>query len=216
MRARAHVENWFVLQFLLLQYSIYPTQRLSGAKGNIATMKNNCGAHNAEWTQALDRLRNHFFDRDIEPIRPTLRAHCLKLTKDPVKAEDLMQDALVRSLKLCQICGSPINIRAYVPRTATNLWIDELRKQRRARTAASNLTTMLPPPSYEPAEPLFELIAAELPEREFEALMLTAVYGFTSGEAAALLETSPAAIKMATSRARKRLRTIERNSGILL
>ncbi|MEM9937214.1 MAG: RNA polymerase sigma factor [Pseudomonadota bacterium] len=204
------------MQFLLLQYSLYPTQRLNGAKGNIAAMKNNCGELSAEWTQALNRLRNHFFDRDIEPIRPALRAHCLKLTKDPAKAEDLMQDALVRSLKLCQICGSPINVRAYVLRTATNLWIDELRKQRRARTAASTLAAMLPPPSYEPAEPLFELIAAELPEREFEALMLTAVYGFTSGEAASLLNTSPAAIKMATSRARKRLRSIESDSGVLL
>lgn len=216
MRPWAHVENWFVLQFLLLQYSIYPTQRLNGAKGNIAGMKNNCGVQNAEWTQALNRLRNHFFNRDIEPIRPALRAHCLKLTKDPVRAEDLMQDALVRSLKLCQICGGPINIRAYVLRTATNLWIDELRKQRRARTAANTLTTMTPPPSYEPAEPLFELIAAELPEREFEALMLTAVYGFTSSEAASLLKTSSAAIKMAASRARKKLRTIGSISGLLL
>lgn len=175
-------------------------------------MKKNCDALHAEWTQALNQLRNHFFRRDIEPIRPALRAHCLKLTKDPAKAEDLMQDALVRSLKLCQICGNPINIRAYVLRTATNLWIDELRKQRRARTAVSTLTTMLPPPSYEPVEPLFELIAAELPAREFEALMLTAVYGFTSGEAASLLNTSPAAVKMATSRARKnsgRSRTIQ-------
>ncbi|MEM9375954.1 MAG: RNA polymerase sigma factor [Pseudomonadota bacterium] len=204
------------MQFLLLQYSIYPTQRLSSAKGNIAAMKKNCGEPDAEWTQALDRLRNHFFDRDIEPIRPALRAHCRKLTKDPAKAEDLMQEALVRSLKLCQICGGPINIQAYVLRTATNLWIDELRKNRRAQAAASTLITMLPPQSYEPEESLFELIAAELPKREFEALVLTAVYGFTSGEAASLLKTSSAAIKIAASRARKRLRTIETDTGMLL
>ena len=126
-----------------------------------------------------------------------------------------MQDALVRSLKLCQICGGPVNIRAYVLRTATNLWIDELRKRRRERTAASTLTTIMPPQSYELAEPLLDLIAVELSEREFEALMLTAVYGFTSIKAASLLNTTPAAVKMATSRARKKLRTVESNSGVL-
>ena len=215
MRPWAHVENWFVLQFIPLQYSIYPTKRLNGAKGNIAAMQKSCSEKSAEWTQALNRLRNHFFDRDIEPVRPALRAHCFKLTRDRAKAEDLMQDALVRSLKLCQICGGPVNIRAYVLRTATNLWIDELRKRRRERTAASTLTTIMPPQSYELAEPLLDLIAVELSEREFEALMLTAVYGFTSIKAASLLNTTPAAVKMATSRARKKLRTVESNSGVL-
>ncbi len=177
-------------------------------------MQKNCGADNAEWTQALNRLRNHFFERDIEPFRSALKAHCLKLTRNPVLADDLMQEALIKSLAICRICGGPDNIRAYVLRTATNLWIDQLRKNQRARAAADSMAVTSAPTRHEPAEPLFELIAAELPQREFQALMLTVVHGYTGSEAAQLLETTPAAIKMATSRARKKLRTIETNSDI--
>lgn len=105
-------------------------------------------------------------------------------------------------------------MRAYVMRTATNLWIDELRKKQRANHALDTITVTLPPMTHEPAEPFFELIAAELPTREFEALMLTSVYGYTGVEAAQLLNTTPAAIKMASSRARKKLRLIDQQTGI--
>ncbi|MEM6555449.1 MAG: RNA polymerase sigma factor [Pseudomonadota bacterium] len=177
-------------------------------------MKNNCGPPDADWTRALSRLRNHFFDRDIEPFRPVLKAHCLKLTRNPSLAEDLMQEALIRSLALCRICGGPTNIRAYILRTATNLWIDELRKKQRANRAMETMTVTQPPMTHEPAEPLLELIAAELPPREFEALILTTVYGYTGLEAAQLLKTTPAAVKMASSRARKKLRSIEQRTGV--
>ena len=64
-------------------------------------------------------------------------------------------------------------------------------------------------------KPLLELIAEELPPREFEALLLTIVYGYTSSEAAKMLQTTPAAVKMASSRARKKLRNVDGNAELL-
>ena len=170
---------------------------------------------NGEWSQALNRLRNHFFNRDIEPHRPALLAYCRSLTRNPALADDLMQEALIRSLAFCQICGGPTNLRAYIFRVATNLWIDELRKKRREKNATEMLAVTHQPSSYEPAEPLLELIAEELPPREFEALLLTIVYGYTSSEAAKMLQTTPAAVKMASSRARKKLRNVDGNAELL-
>lgn len=178
-------------------------------------MSTECGPEDEQWIEALQRLRNHFFDRDIEPMRPILKAHCLRLTRDPSRAEDLMQEALARSLSSCQICGCPSNLRAYVLRTATNLWIDQLRTHERAKLIERVLSITQPTTTHEPAEPLFELVASELPKREFEALMLTAVLGYSGEEAADLLQTSAAAIKMARSRGRKRLRNLEQQSGLL-
>lgn len=60
----------------------------------------------------------------------------------------------------------------------------------------------------EASAPLLEWIAAELPARESEALVLTKVYGYSREEAASLLDNPPAAVKMARSRARCRLRKI--------
>ncbi len=168
-------------------------------------MQKNRDVMDAKWAQTLNRLRNHFFGRDVEPIRPLLRRHCLKLTGDAALAEDLMQDTLLRSLDICRICGGPSNPQAYVLRTATNLWIDELRRRKRARAATDMLVSTVMP-AHEPVWPLFEVMAAELPRREYEALILTALHGYSGIEAAELLGTTPGAVKMATSRARKKLR----------
>ncbi|MEL7487678.1 MAG: sigma factor-like helix-turn-helix DNA-binding protein [Pseudomonadota bacterium] len=43
-----------------------------------------------------------------------------------------------------------------------------------------------------------------LPQRERDAFLLTDIYGFTGREAADVLGATPAAAKMAASRARKR------------
>ncbi len=124
-----------------------------------------------------------------------------------------MQDTLLRSLAICRICGGPDNTRAYVLRMATNLWIDELRRKQRSREAAETLAIAAPVALHEPAEPLLDMIAAELPAREYEALILTAVYGYTGAETARLLDTTAGAVKMATSRARRRLRQLEVELG---
>ena len=172
-------------------------------------MKNNFDSKNSQWTRSLNRLRNHFFSRDIEPFKVLLKAHCLKLTRDHHKAEDLYQESLIRSLDLCTICGGPQNIRAYILKTATNLWIDQLRKKKTAEKVKTFLVDERITNFHESTEPLIEYIAAKLPSREFECLILTSVYGYTATEAAELLNTSAAAVKMASSRARKKIKSSE-------
>jgi RNA polymerase sigma-70 factor (ECF subfamily) len=159
-----------------------------------------------QWDEAIQRLRNHLFDRDIEPLRRELLAYCLRLTGTLAEAEDLQQETMLRGLALCQICGGPENTRAYLFRSAANLWVDRMRRRRKEALLPQNLaTSAAPPPAGFGAEWL-DFLARTLSPREFEVVVLRDVGGYTGAEAARLLGTTEAAVKMAASRGRRRMR----------
>src|ERR1700759_2185147 len=92
------------------------------------------------WDRAMRRLRNHLFARDVEPVRAQLLRYCTRLTGDAASGEDLEQETMARSFDaLCRICGGPLNIKAYLFRVATNLWIDRQRKRKREAAAQAQL-----------------------------------------------------------------------------
>jgi RNA polymerase sigma-70 factor (ECF subfamily) len=68
----------------------------------------------------------------IAPLRPALHGYCRRLTRNLWDAEDLVQDTLLRAFGHLGLINHPIrNPRAYLLRTATNVWIDELRRRER-------------------------------------------------------------------------------------
>jgi RNA polymerase sigma-70 factor (ECF subfamily) len=73
---------------------------------------------------------------DLVPFRPDLHRYCRRLTGNVWDAEDLVQDALLRVFglmgKMDAALGDP---RAYLIRTATNLWIDRMRRGDARQTA---------------------------------------------------------------------------------
>ena len=160
------------------------------------------------WDQAIQRLRNHMFERDIAPLREELLGHCLRLTGERASAEDLQQETLIRGFALCQICGGPDNSKAYLFRSAANLWIDHLRRRRKEALLPEQLAlTAPPPPSGELAAEWLDFLARTLTPREFEVFVLRDVHGYTGRETARLLGATEAAVKMAASRARQRIQS---------
>ena len=163
----------------------------------------------ADWITALRRLRNHLFEREAGPLRAPLLAHCLRLTGERAAAEDLQQETLLRAMPLAgSLCGAPANLKAYLFKIATNLWIDQTRRRRRERTL---LTAENPRHASEPAlsATLADGLAhleRTLPARELEVFLLREARGLSSAETASRLGISEAAVKMAACRARKRLR----------
>ena len=86
-----------------------------------------------------DELRGawHRYVDLLAPLRPALYGYCRRLTGNVWDAEDLVQDALLRAFAtLGSIHHQIRNPRAYLLRTATNLWIDTLRR-RDAEAAAA-------------------------------------------------------------------------------
>src|SRR5262245_57865168 len=95
------------------------------------------------WRRYIDRL---------EPHRPALHAYCRRLTGSVWDGEDLVQDTLLRVFSLLGKTDAPIdNPKAYLIRTATNLWIDRVRRFAREQAALA-LEPNEPAPVEEPTD----------------------------------------------------------------
>src|SRR5215475_15648078 len=72
----------------------------------------------------------HLYVDALAPLRPALHGYCRRLTGNLWDAEDLVQDTLLRAFgTLGSIHHQIRNPRAYLLRTATNLWIDTVRRR---------------------------------------------------------------------------------------
>lgn len=157
----------------------------------------------AAWHRYLDMLN---------PIRPALHGYCRRLTRNVWDAEDLVQDTLLKSFGGLSRLHDPVrNPRAYLLRTATNLWIDRLR-HREVEAAALAESDPPPPHRTDSAGEVRDAGAAllqRLAPRERAALILKDVFDLSLEESAEVLETTIGAVKAALHRARARLREPE-------
>src|SRR5215831_18979330 len=79
-----------------------------------------------------DDLRTawHRYVDALVPLRPALHGYCRRLAGNVWDAEDLVQDTLLRAFGHWGVTYPAIrNPRAYLLRTATNVWIDILRRR---------------------------------------------------------------------------------------
>lgn len=170
----------------------------------------------ATLTDAAARsLRGHWFTYldTLEPLLTDLHGFARRLTGNVWDAEDLVQDTLLRGFGMAargDFHGpdSPVrSARAYLFRTATNLWLDRIRRSR--------WETPLEPedlPAADVGSDPHEVAdamcrgAALTSARELVALLLKDVYAFTLAETADFIGTTPGTVKSALSRARGKLR----------
>ncbi len=150
------------------------------------------------------------FVDDIAPLRPDLFRYCRGLTGNVWDAEDLLQDALLRTFgALGKNDAELAHPRAYLTRVATHLWFDRLRRLRLERIQASRAETDPTAPD-DPAQVVAVRAAAAalfqaLPPRERAAVLLKDVMDFSLEETAALLRSTVGAVKSALHRGRATL-----------
>ncbi|HLZ83979.1 MAG TPA: RNA polymerase sigma factor [Caulobacteraceae bacterium] len=153
----------------------------------------------------------------VQAERPKLHAFCLRLTGTVWDAEDLAQDTLLRGFGSIGRCDmSPPKEdgtggrwfdkpQAYLAQIATNLWIDRWRRSGRDTTVSETDAG-----SEDPAPVITRSAGATLFERaapqERAAVVLKDVFDFSLEEIAAMLATSPGAVKAALHRGRGKLR----------
>jgi RNA polymerase sigma-70 factor (ECF subfamily) len=158
----------------------------------------------APWRRYLDGLA---------PLRPDLHRYCCRLAGNLWDGEDLAQDTLLRVFSLLgKIDADLENPRAYLIRTATNLWIDRIRRRTRERTAmAAERLEPTPSPSLADPSRTTELREAtgeffqRLAPRERAAILLKEVFDLSLEETASILKTTVGAVKAALHRGRNRL-----------
>jgi len=141
-----------------------------------------------------------------EPLRTQLYRYCRYLTRSPWDAEDLAQDALARAFAtLARMHGEePANPRAWLFRIASNLWIDQTRRQHEVPTET------VEPPAARAAEPRAPREAAgtllvALSPQERAAVVLKDVFDLSLDEIAESLGTTAGAVKAALHRGRGKL-----------
>jgi len=148
------------------------------------------------------------FREALGALLPQLRAFARFLARDPARADDLVQDAVLRALERQEQWEEGTDLRAWCFRILRNRFLD----QERSRAAEGRALARLPARDHEPpaqagAAALGDLAEAIglLPPAQREALLLVAALEFEVAEAAAIIGVPVGTVKARVSRARAEL-----------
>jgi RNA polymerase sigma-70 factor (ECF subfamily) len=142
---------------------------------------------------------------------PKLRAFAISLSGNVDRADDLVQETLLRALANIDSFQPGTNLQAWLFTILRNLFRSEYRKRRREveDTDGNYAESMVSQPEQEGQLEFKELRAAlaKLPQDQREALILVGASGFSYEEAAAICGCAIGTIKSRVNRARNRLAT---------
>jgi RNA polymerase sigma-70 factor, ECF subfamily len=140
---------------------------------------------------------------------PGLRAFAISLSGNVDRADDLVQETLLRALANIDSFEPGTNMSAWLFTILRNLFRSEYRKRRREvedgeGRLAGNLKSQAEQPSHLEFEE-FRAALAKLPPDQREALILVGASGFSYEEAAQICDSAVGTIKSRVNRARTRL-----------
>ncbi|MEN3931063.1 sigma-70 family RNA polymerase sigma factor [Microvirga sp. W0021] len=140
---------------------------------------------------------------------PSLRAFAISLCGDMDRADDLVQDTLVRALANVERFEAGTNLNAWLFTILRNLFHSEYRKRRRevedVDGAYSDTLTSLPEQDGHLDFEDLRVALTQLPADQREAVLLVGASGFSYEEAALICDCAVGTIKSRVNRARVRL-----------
>jgi RNA polymerase sigma-70 factor (ECF subfamily) len=140
---------------------------------------------------------------------PNLRAFAMSLSGSADRADDLVQETVMRAMTSIGSFTPGTNMAAWLFTILRNSFRSQYRKRRREveDPDGSHLASLKLPPEQFGRLEFKELIEAlaKLPDVQREALLLVAASGFSYDEAAAICEVAVGTIKSRVSRARQLL-----------
>jgi len=168
----------------------------------------------------VSRLTEHLFREEAGKLVATLTRYFgvgyLQL------AEDVVQEALARALRIWPFYGVPENPAAWLTQTARNLAIDVIRRERAFRDKESAIIASIEPVAAGPAigegdfdggeirddrlRLLFVCCHPHLAQEAQVALALKTLCGFSTAEIAKAFLTTEASVAKRLTRAKQRLR----------
>ena len=147
----------------------------------------------------------------LEPQIPRLRRYARALTRDADRADDLVQDTLLRALAKQDRWEPGTNLRAWLFTLMHNQYVNDVRRGNRDAGAidideasASLVATTDPTASRQ----LYELERAlgQLPPEQREVILLVGLEGLSYEDAAAILALPVGTVRSRLSRGREALR----------
>jgi RNA polymerase sigma-70 factor, ECF subfamily len=140
---------------------------------------------------------------------PNLRAFAIALSGNVDRADDLVQETLLRALANANSFQPGTNMGAWLVTILRNLFRTEYRKRGREveDVDGRHVDSLISPPEQHSRMEFeeFRVALASLPPRPREALLLVGASGFSYEEAAAICESAVGTIKSRVNRARTRL-----------
>jgi RNA polymerase sigma-70 factor (ECF subfamily) len=167
-------------------------------------------------SRPVDVMDEAAFREFYRETAPGLRAYVRRACGDAALADDLVQEAFYRFLRVNLPAGATWQTRAYLYRTASSLLADHWRRLRRERRWSLGRFFSKNEPTAEPggdsgeAMKIFRL----LKPREQELLWLAYVEGFEHREIAVALDLSEKSVRVLLFRARKKLGDALGKAGI--
>lgn len=157
------------------------------------------------------------FRTDLLAAIPSLRAFGVSLTQNADRADDLVQETLVKAWDKQDSFEPGTNLKAWLFTILRNEFYSQMRKRGREVQDTDGVMTqkMAVHPGQLGVLDLadFKQALATLPPDQREAIILIGASGFSYEEAAAICECAVGTIKSRVSRARTRLQQILAVSG---
>ncbi|MCA0404555.1 MAG: sigma-70 family RNA polymerase sigma factor [Proteobacteria bacterium] len=153
--------------------------------------------------------QNRDFTRALLESAPSLRAFAISLTGQVEKADDLVQDTLMRAWTHADSFQEGTNIKAWLFTILRNSFASQYRKRKReVEDADGEMAAQLSTPAEQEGHvSLDDLKTAlgKLPDEQREAVLLVGASGFSYEEAAEICGCAVGTVKSRVNRARVRL-----------
>jgi RNA polymerase sigma-70 factor (ECF subfamily) len=147
---------------------------------------------------------------ELEQLIPRLRRYARSLTRDETRADDLVQDTLIRAIDKLHLFEPGTNLVAWLFTIMRNIHINALRSAKWEREQdPSDLE--LPVPGLQLSNLALRDLAramSALPDDQRETVMLVAVEGLAYQDAAEIMSVPIGTVRSRLSRARTRLRQL--------
>jgi RNA polymerase sigma-70 factor, ECF subfamily len=153
------------------------------------------------------------FDRMLEDEIPRLRRYARALTRDALRADDLVQDTLVRGLTKQHLWQPGTNLRAWLFTLMHNQFVNDSRRCNREGAAidvddvAASLVAVTDPTASRQLHEL-ERALGELPIEQREVILLVGLEGMRYDDAAEVLAVPIGTVRSRLSRGRESLRRL--------
>lgn len=149
----------------------------------------------------------------LEPEIPRLRRYARALTRNPARADDLVQNCLVRAVAKQHLWQEGTDLRAWLFTILHNQHVNDVRRSARegATVAVEELASVLPvEPNAVAALELRDLHRAmgRLPEEQRQVILLVGLEGMSYEQVAQILNIPIGTVRSRLSRGRDTLRLL--------
>jgi len=160
----------------------------------------------------MRKMMNDFHHR-LEREVPRLRRYARALTRNAVRADDLVQETLVRALHKEHLWQPGTDLRAWLFTIMHNQNVNEIRRAIRddatvdLENCSAILTARTDPTASRQLRELDHALA-QLPEEQRQVILLVGLEGMSYEDAAAILDVPIGTIRSRLSRGRESLRKL--------